>query len=513
MNLSAPVAILFTFALHAPLRAQVTFLKTYEADTLHLLYSIGAAQDGGYVLAGVHHDTIPTAGLALTKVDAQGGLVWSKRYAPVSFQDVPRILALSAGGMLALSTTYPTRDVLLLRLDDLGDTLWTRVLDHPIPSQARNAIELPGGEIIVASFTHQRIYLTRIDDLGNVVWSKGYMGGFLPAATLSDARVGIHLTSDGDLIIAGSLLTNGPLESNGLILKTDVDGNLLWGRFVGGDDEDNFRDVVETADSGYVAIGYHSATFSGQRQMLAVRFDHDGSVLWQKLYPTIETTVCLILKNSADGNPVIGGSILNGADGPQGLLFKIDDQGDVTWSNAYGPNVMFSDAVRVNAGLALAAMKNTGLTASSRAELMLQDTIGAAPCTITPYPLAAVDVTLSQSTVVNTVAGIAGTSSAITLSPLPLFEYTECISTEVVAVERARVELYPNPSDERCFVRVGDGRRVLRVEILDAYGRAVRNAIPAPSGGVDVSTLSAGAYVLRAHLSDGQIAIRSLAIE
>ena len=167
------LALIIIMAGPRVLRAQGTFLTSYAADTLSYAYALAATADGGYLIAGHGASTtIAGADLALMKVDAMGGMQWSKRWSTVSSSDRPLVVGLSGSGALVLSMTHPQRDLLLMRTDDAGDTLWTRVLDHPSPVAAANAVELPGGDVVVASYTLSRYYLTRIDTLGAVVWSQ-----------------------------------------------------------------------------------------------------------------------------------------------------------------------------------------------------------------------------------------------------------------------------------------------------------------------------------------------------
>lgn len=496
------------------LSAQSPFLQRYIADTTVRVQSIAATPDGGVVIAGVHTGPAPSAGLAVIKVDAAGVPQWSRLVTTTSIQDVPEVIALASGDLLLLSATFPARDLIVLRMNAAGDTLWTRAFDHPIPMMAKNAVELPSGDLVVASYTHQRFYLTRLTATGALAWSHGYVGGVLPAATLSDQRADVHLTADGNLIACGAVLTNGPLESNDFILKTDLNGTLLWGAFIGGDDEDNFRSVVETADSGFVAIGYHSPVANAQRTMIAVRFDKTGAVVWSRLYPTIETTVCKAIVPADGGGYVIAGSVLNSINGPEGLLFKIDDQGDVLWSNAYAPDMLFNDAVRVNAGLALAVERNSGTLASSTAAIMVQDTLGASGCSVTPYPLAPVDSTLLVSTAISTTAGVTTLQVTLAVAALPLTSVVECASTGTpVPADPAGVELHPNPADAYLVVRAVSGAPLVRVEVLDASGRTVMSQRPDGSGGVDVSALVAGWYAVRVHARDGRCTVRPLMVE
>jgi len=486
------LALMIIMAGPRVLRAQGTFLTSYAADTLSYAYALAATADGGYLIAGHGASTtIAGADLALMKFDAMGGMQWSKRWSTVSSSDRPLVVGLSGSGALVLSMTHPQRDLLLMRTDDAGDTLWTRVLDHPSPVAAANAVELPGGDVVVASYTLSRYYLTRIDTLGAVVWSQSYTGGSQNPASAHGARAEIRLTSTGDLIACGMLSHDLLLESSAFIMKVDQNGGLVWCKFLGGDDQDGFRNVIETADGGFLATGYHCDSLNAPRQMMAMRFDSNGSFLWMKRYPTADESLCRFLVACPDGNYAVGGYAWVG--GNRGLLFKMTDQGDVLWSHAYGPSMNFWDAVQVNNGLVLASTRGNGL--SLRAALMAQDTVGQSNCPMTPYPLTPGNFFLPFNTTVSLGAGLSMTTASVTASPLPLTATVECGSTDVTPMPTVAPSLaHPNPTTGPVRIAGISGSSLFSV--LDPMGRSIIRGRSAPSGIIDLSSVPAGVYVL-----------------
>ncbi|MBK9193581.1 MAG: T9SS type A sorting domain-containing protein [Flavobacteriales bacterium] len=173
-----------------------------------------------------------------------------------------------------------------MRTDDAGDTLWTRVLDDPSPVAAERR-GAAGGDVVVASYPFPRYYLTRIDTLGAVVWSQSYGRQPEPGLCARGARRD-QLCQHWRPIACGMLSHDLLLESSAFIMKVDQNGGLIWCKFLGGDDQDGFRNVIETADGGFLATGYHCDSLNAPRQMMAARFDSNGSFLWMKRYPTAD---------------------------------------------------------------------------------------------------------------------------------------------------------------------------------------------------------------------------------
>lgn len=90
----------------------------------------------------------------------------------------------------------------------------------------------------------------------------------------------IYLTSDGGYVaVGGQDSTNG---TDAVIAKYDLDGNKEWEKMYDGGFDDEFRDVIQTKDGGYLAVGSSNAGES-VRQAVIVKFDKNGKLEWKKL--------------------------------------------------------------------------------------------------------------------------------------------------------------------------------------------------------------------------------------
>lgn len=473
--------------------AQGGSFMTYQTDTaLHgFAECIARTNDSGFAIASSMRDASSIARLSVLKTDVQGALQWSRAFGPVSKLDLPEVIALPSGGLLVMGATYPVRDLLLIRTDDQGDTLWTTVLDHPVLCVAKSAVELANGDLIVASHTHQALYLTRLSSAGSMLWSHGYRGSPVTMATLSEPRLDMILGADSTLVIACALPNSNATDSEDLILKTDLSGNVIQGSFFGGTDEDGVRSIVQMDDGGYLVAGYHWVTY---REPFLMRLDSTGDVVWSRYYPSLYTPVLRFILLDDDGNPIIGGRYQDGTS-THGLLFKTDDQGEVIWSYEHGAQHGFTDGIRAGSGAALIGSSEVGM--HPQVALMLQDTLGAVSCTLTPYPLTPVDVVLNKVDVVNVIAGVSVMALAVTVTTPPLLEVTECQSTGLVQhIPTPMLIITPNPASGTCALRIEGSATLQRLEMMDASGRTLL-VQERPSRTLELGAVTPGVYLLK----------------
>jgi hypothetical protein len=82
------------------------------------------------------------------------------------------------------------------------------------------------------------------------LWSKSYGG------TEDDIAFSLEQTSDGGYIITGYTESFGAGGKDVLLVKTDGEGNMLWNRTYGGPNSDYGESVQQTEDGGYIVAGY-----------------------------------------------------------------------------------------------------------------------------------------------------------------------------------------------------------------------------------------------------------------
>ena len=168
----------------------------------------------------------------------------------------------------------------------------------------------------------------------------------------NDEAFNIVKSSDGGYITVGQSAVSGNTNNDGLVMKFDSKGSLLWSKTLGGAQEDFLANAVATPDGGCLAAGTTNsngpASFVGDAWL--VRLDGSGNVLWQKKYFVSGSPgdITGIIQTS-DGGFAFTGSFPFTPGLSDWMVVKIDINGNILWqrklgtSNSDGGNSIVED--------------------------------------------------------------------------------------------------------------------------------------------------------------------------
>lgn len=172
------------------------------------------------------------------------------------------------------------------------------------------------------------IYMLKLDGAGNMLWSRT-LGG--PGIDRADDLLELQ---GGGWLLAG--FTNGPGNGgyDGMLVKTDADGQEVWRKTYGGDDWDFLRKVIEV-DDGFLAVGQTFSHGEGGDIWL-VKTDPDGDMLWQMELGGSGLDDGIGLAATFDGGVVITGSTTKDNGDVDIYVGKLDGQYAVEWEITVG---------------------------------------------------------------------------------------------------------------------------------------------------------------------------------
>jgi hypothetical protein len=259
--------------------------KIFSEDPAGEMKSIRQTPDGGYLLSGKILGENSFYNLWILKLNSDGDSIWSKLYAIGTYAIGDGICMNTDGSCLihgqAIVTDNGQVSMLVLRINQDGDTLWTKTYDNAMSYQCQSLTRCDQGGYaavgVIDSTGEEGFYyqIIRFDENGDTLWTK--------APSVDYAIHTIYPTSDNGFILTGMQCNGNDWDL--LLYKTDGDGKKEWSKAFGADTWEMGYDVRQTEDGGYIIAGTTSAYGTGGGlDAWLIKTDSKGNKIWWDTY-------------------------------------------------------------------------------------------------------------------------------------------------------------------------------------------------------------------------------------
>lgn len=324
------------------------WMKKYGGSYSDQAYSICKTKTNGYIILGnsgsIDGDVVgnhsATGDFWVIRIDEDGNMLWNKCFGGSKYEVGKSVIQSRGYGFILagyaesndgdLNNNFGVEDGWLVEIDSIGNLLWQKNFGTDGYDRFKDVVQNDDGTIIAIGDQNSDIWVLKISETGSFVWSKNFNG------TLDDEGIDIKLLPDHNLLVTGLTSYFGKYGnghnggSDGLILKINQDGNLLWNKYIGGSNPDVlFRSSV-LPNGDIISVG---RTYS---QLMLGRYYPRGLIICAGNSNQIKGTLFLdansngskdadeinfnnALVKSQKGSDVITGQPQNGQ-----ILFDID---------------------------------------------------------------------------------------------------------------------------------------------------------------------------------------------
>lgn len=302
-----------------------------------LAFCVRQTTDDGYIVAA-QSEAVDSGGTRsknawILKFDLTGRREWDRTLGEAKVDDAAFCIQhVRDGGYVIAGTTaswgawYPL--TWIMKLDERGDSVWSRVYEGPIVSSARSIRQTEDGGYIAAGKGGENVL--KMDSLGMKEWG---------------ARIGwmfnaVEPTRDGGYILTGDSVYR-PLDWGYIpalvIVKLDARGEVEWTAPGGKALPGRGWSVQQTVDGGYVvagdSIGFESATDSFTH-LQVWKLDRGGAVEWR--YHGEKYSSAQSIQQTSDGGYIATGAVTDGGFGLDIPVLKLDRNGKRQWQKEHG---------------------------------------------------------------------------------------------------------------------------------------------------------------------------------
>ena len=224
-------------------------------------------------------------------------------------------------------------DLYLAKTDPEGALVWSRVFGSAGASKSGNVVRrVPDGGYIVAGHSSQD------EDLGALLIRTDAQGNALPTwpkRLLGRGINGLHATTDGFVIVGQGGSAASPPDVY-MMAKLDYSGNVIWGPIYYNNPRNpgwKAATAIDATADGYIVAGIDN----GPRTLVgAFRTNSEGVRIDETWPRTYGEGSAFSVRSTPDGGFVLAGKTTIPWEDGDGLLIKVDDQGNESWRRTFG---------------------------------------------------------------------------------------------------------------------------------------------------------------------------------
>lgn len=254
-------------------------------------YSVIHTADGGYAMGGWTRSFSGGPGsedMLIAKFDASGSHEWTRTLGTPLAGELGYALIQKGDGGYVMTAWADVEeghmDDLVAELDATGDLESARILGIRNTGYILPLIQTSDGGYAVTGGYRGSIVLAKLDSVWNYQWTRGIggdEGGIIYALIESE---------DGGYAVAGATSKFGSWGVDLFLAKFDRSGNCEWARVWGGENDDDARALIQTADRGYFVAGTTRSFAPGSMDALVTKIDYVGnSCVGDFVTPSVDT--------------------------------------------------------------------------------------------------------------------------------------------------------------------------------------------------------------------------------
>jgi hypothetical protein len=286
------------------------WVKSFGIEFFDEGFSVMQTYDGGYIIAGralfitgPNPNSDNQSDIWLIKTDANGDSLWTQTYGDSGHDYCTWVEQTSDSGYILAGT-------------------WNSGRSYP-----------PSCFLEYTQSATECAFLMKTDPEGEVTWTKTYAHGSYASC--------VQQTDDGGYILTGMIVSND--QPDIYLVKTNSSGDTLWTKTIGSNDSLEFAKAIRELPDGYILVGHIGPMPVAGVDGLLLKTDSSGEVLWLNTYGDSLSDVVNAIELSPDGGFFVVGNTNCMMHVHIGNMwaFKTDPGGNQHWQRIY--DVALSD--------------------------------------------------------------------------------------------------------------------------------------------------------------------------
>mgnify|MGYP000551381281 CR=1 FL=1 len=318
------------------------WVKTYGGVFEDEGYSVAPTQDGGFIITG-YTESYSDEGfydIYLIKTDAQGNQQWSKSFGGEGYDYGQQVIECANGDFVVVGYSQYSLGgnwfASVHRTEPSGNLIWSKEFMNRSERNFGTSIRelddggfVVTGSIDVATEGRSALWMFKLPANGaDVEWEHVINGGSGSSGKLIVLRPGGGYAVAGESDYSGEIISSGTARSSRILfVVTDAAGDKISETIL--QDNASVTGMKVTPDGGYILSGYTDPFNADGSDMLLLRLDQEGRLLWKKIIGGLRMDRALSVDNTLDGGFIITGKSESYGHGNEDLiLLKTDASGN-----------------------------------------------------------------------------------------------------------------------------------------------------------------------------------------
>ncbi len=245
--------------------------------------------DNIYLVGKTDNFSVGQTDIFVAKFDADGILLWNTTWGTTDYDYGNGIVVDSNNNSYVIGTLGfgVTTNVTLTKLDADGNIDWSNTLGDYSREDHGIGIDIDGSAIYITGYGEtwgavddQNLFIAKYDLAGNQDWLEPWAG----AGGSYDRGYSIEVTPNKDLLVIGYTNGTGAGREDMLLLKFNSTGSLIWEETFGTAENDWGTDTISASDDEFYTLGFTEG--SGTYETWLMKFSAENATPWATLvYP------------------------------------------------------------------------------------------------------------------------------------------------------------------------------------------------------------------------------------
>ena len=466
----------------------------------------------------------------LMKLDSLGQTIWDFSYGTPTYDNAEFAILTSDSSFVCVGRSNllagSPESAIMFRIDQAGGMIWSQAFSGNGNNNLVRVLQTSDLGFAATGYTANSmngdadILLVRTDSNGDTIFSRSY------GTIETEAGTGIIQLPDAGFLICGRQITfpGGIARADGILLRTDAAGNLLWTKQYGDVQWEELTAIRQAADGGFFVVGSTTGYGAGDYDVLLMKTDSSGAVVWSKTYGGLHSDAGYDLHITSDSSLIISGYTeslgyghlrVAGDDSTNIFLMKTDQTGGLIWMEVYGDGLQdegFLCAIANDGGYLVTGFTTNYLLSDSSQMLVIKtDANGESGChelSVLPvdsvFSMPFIDVNYSEySGLTITALNLVRSSITTANDNACLYAFSNSDHTSNDAIQ-----VFPNPFNEFIDIFIAGSEQETVITLTDMLGRdVVSMPVVNESMRIYLPAVKPGVYLLTQQSPAGDVLI------